>query len=84
MTALEQLLASEGVSRFGWTLFHSLWEMAIVALLVAVALRLLRPASASVRYLVACAGLAAMFVPAGVTYALLARDAQPTAVALLP
>ena len=41
----------------GWTLVHFLWEGTVVALVCAGLLRVLRQASAHVRYVVACAGL---------------------------
>ncbi len=44
----------------GWALMHFLWQGALVGLLVATLLRLLRTASAQSRYTVACAGLALM------------------------
>ena len=46
----------------GWTLVHFLWEGALVALLAAVALWLMRGASAQARYLTACAALVAALV----------------------
>jgi uncharacterized protein (TIGR03435 family) len=48
----------------GWTLLHFVWEGALVALIAALALRLLRGASAQARYVTACAGLlAALLAP---------------------
>jgi bla regulator protein blaR1 len=44
----------------GWTLIHFVWQGAGIALAAAAALGAVRRRSASVRYLVACAGLAAM------------------------
>jgi len=43
----------------GWTLIHFLWQGAAAALATGTALGLARRRSAHVRYLIACAGLAA-------------------------
>lgn len=59
MNATEGILpaATEAV---GWTLLHFLWQGAAVGLLLATLLSALRRRSARVRYLAACAALAAM------------------------
>lgn len=54
---LENIFSQELVQRLGWTLVHFLWQGAAVAILLAVALRLLRKASADARYCLACAAL---------------------------
>ena len=51
----------------GWTLVHFVWQGALVGLAAAVALRLLRQASAQARYGVACCALTAMLVLPGAT-----------------
>jgi GWxTD domain-containing protein len=51
------------------TLFHFLWEAALIALALAVAIHVIRPSSASIRYALACAGMLAMVVAFGVTMA---------------
>jgi len=52
------------VERLGWMLLHSVWEGAVVWLLLQVALVVLRRKSAQVRYLAACFALASMaFLP---------------------
>jgi GWxTD domain-containing protein len=56
---------------FGWSLLHFVWEGAIVAGLLAVALRLLRGRSAQVRYGVACGALVLMTVLPLATFAYL-------------
>ena len=55
----------------GRALVHSLWEGALIALLVGVGFLLCRPASARTRYALACAGMLAMLVAFGVTLAIL-------------
>ena len=48
------------VHRLGWALVHFVWQGAALAALAAVMLRCLRRRTAAVRYLAACAALAAM------------------------
>jgi uncharacterized protein (TIGR03435 family) len=55
----------------GWTLVHFVWQGALVGFVAAVALRLLRSASAQTRYALACAALAAMLAAPIVTARLL-------------
>ncbi len=57
MTALENLLSPQVTERVGWTLIHFVWQATVVALVLAVALRLLRKRSASTRYIVSCLAL---------------------------
>lgn len=45
------------VQDLGWTLLHSLWQGTLVALLLALALRLSRRRSSNLRYLLGCAAL---------------------------
>lgn len=70
MSQIQQTLSGPWAVRLGWTLVHSLWQIAVVAVIVASLLALLRRRSAQARYLVACVGLAAMLVPPVVTYSL--------------
>jgi len=58
VTAWESLLARPFVAGVGWGLLHSVWEVAAVAVVAAVALRLLRRGSPQSRYLVGCGALA--------------------------
>ena len=48
------------VARLGWCLVHSVWEIAAVALVAALLLRILRRGNARGRYLAACASLVVM------------------------
>src|SRR6188508_1403232 len=50
-------------------LLHSLWQGALVAVVTAAALRVLRNATAQARYIVACAGLVALVGAFGITAA---------------
>jgi beta-lactamase regulating signal transducer with metallopeptidase domain len=50
------------VDTIGWMLLHSLWQGAVVAMALALVLRLLRRAPAQARYLAACFAMALMIV----------------------
>lgn len=55
---MKQLLFNEPlIVNLGWTLIHSLWQGAIIVVLCAGLLRLLRESSAQLRYLIACSAL---------------------------
>ena len=64
MTVVQSILDSPRIQWLGWTLLHSLWEGAAVALVLMVALRMMRGAVAGMRYAVSCvAFLAALAIP---------------------
>ena len=48
------------VHALGWAILHSLWQGVAIAAIVAILLRALARSTANVRYVIACAGLAAM------------------------
>jgi beta-lactamase regulating signal transducer with metallopeptidase domain/protein involved in polysaccharide export with SLBB domain len=77
MNILHLLVNEPVLRRLGWTLLHSVWQCAVIAVLLAVVLSLLRRSSA--RYLVSCAALLAAAAAPAATYVLLARPpgAQP-------
>lgn len=56
------MLDAQFVDRIGWTLIHSLWQLILLAYVVAICNRLLLRQSANGRYLVGCVGLLAMAV----------------------
>ena len=60
MNTLIFLVRTPLAKALGWTLIHLLWEGALIAALVGVALLVSRPVSARARYALACAGLLAM------------------------
>src|SRR5260221_1217293 len=68
MNAIEALLSRPEVERLGWVLLHFIWQGAIGAALLALALFALRRASANARYLMACATLVAMAACLPVTW----------------
>ena len=65
MTLLQTWVQTPAAKALGWTLFHSLWEGAIIALVLATALWAIR--SARVRHAVACLALSAMLASFGLT-----------------
>ncbi|TYZ05806.1 M48 family metalloprotease [Hymenobacter lutimineralis] len=69
MNWLEQTLSPALVRALGWTLVHSLWQGAVVALALGGLLLLLRKHSADVRYRVAGLALGTMLLLATVTFA---------------
>ena len=74
MTALTNILQADWAELVGWTLLHSLWQIALVAAAYAVLARVLRSRSADARYLIGCAALVAMLIlPLG-TYVVLSYD----------
>jgi beta-lactamase regulating signal transducer with metallopeptidase domain len=68
MTLVSEILRSDPVYRLGWALLHSLWQIASLAAVSALLLAALRRRSANLRYVIGCAGLAAMFVLPVATY----------------
>lgn len=68
MNWLEQLLPPALVRALGWTLLHSLWQGAVVALALAGLLLLLRRHSAQVRYRTAAAALVTLLLLCGFTF----------------
>ncbi|MCF7958955.1 MAG: M48 family metalloprotease, partial [Phycisphaerae bacterium] len=60
MMILANIIESPWVYKIGWTLVHFLWQGAVLAVLLLLALRVLRRARAVVRYGVGCAVLLLM------------------------
>ena len=58
----------------GWSLLHFVWEGAIIGLLLASALRLLRNRSSQLRYVAACCALVLMAASPLVTFGLLTAN----------
>jgi len=54
----------------GWTLLHSLWQLAAIWAVISLLLVVLRRGSAHARYIAACAALAATFAAPIVTYSI--------------
>src|SRR5262245_43490186 len=79
----DAFVASPFVRAVGLALLQFLWQGAAIGAMTALLLRALRNATASTRYLVACAGLAAMFVVPLVTAASYIDAAAPANSALV-
>jgi hypothetical protein len=60
MNALTTFLHADWAERAGWSLLHSLWQIALVAAAYAVAAFLLRNRSADSRYVLGCVAILAM------------------------
>ena len=66
------------VHQIGWSLIHSLWQDALIVLLLAALLKLLSRAKPQSRYFIACVALAAMIIlPVVTTYVLHTRQTEP-------
>src|SRR3954465_2349177 len=65
------------VDALGWTLVHSLWQGAAVAVLLAIVLRAMGRRSASARYIAAMGAMMIVPVGAAITFGLLNRPAPP-------
>lgn len=70
MKFLEMLLQSGFIQALGWTLVHAIWQVALVALLLMLALPALRKSSASVRYRVSLGAMIGAAVLSGITFLL--------------
>ncbi|WP_426492936.1 M56 family metallopeptidase [Hymenobacter sp. 102] len=79
MNWLETFLPPALVRALGWTLVHSLWQGAVVALALAGLLLLLRQHSAEVRYRTSAAALLMLLTLASITFARYYTAAPPAA-----
>src|SRR5688500_11694338 len=69
MTALlREAVHSEWAQQLGWTLLHSLWQGAAVALVLALALLALRGSRPQARYLASCAAMALLALLPALTF----------------
>ncbi|MDB5392198.1 MAG: TonB domain/peptidase domain protein [Planctomycetaceae bacterium] len=68
------------VERLGWVLVHSVWQFAIVALLVGLVIRTLRRRSAAIRYCLLVAAMALSVVAPGLTWVLQPDDRSKSSV----
>ena len=81
MNWLDGALQGPMVERVGWTLLHSLWQIAAVAVVLAGAMLALRRASANARYLVCCGAMLLMAVAPVVTFTILDTPPEPAPIA---
>jgi beta-lactamase regulating signal transducer with metallopeptidase domain/peroxiredoxin/protocatechuate 3,4-dioxygenase beta subunit len=68
MRLLQTLIESPLVNRLGWTLLHSLWEGAGVALVLAIVLAALRRRGPQARYVASCGAMLSLAVLAALTF----------------
>jgi beta-lactamase regulating signal transducer with metallopeptidase domain len=68
MTSLHALIDNALLQNLGWTLVHSIWQLALVALALAVVLALLGDSSARARYCASCLALLAMLALPATTF----------------
>ncbi len=76
-TMLSSFFSDKLTDALGWTLLHSLWQGAVIALLMTVVLLLLSRRSAQVRYFVAVSALFLVVLAAGSTFVTLYFSGQP-------
>ena len=67
MSDLAQMLNHTFVETLSWSLIHSLWQGIFIAIIAVVVLALLKNASASLRYFVACLAFVLMAVSPATT-----------------
>ena len=65
---IHELLSSDLGWRLGWMLLHSVWQIVLVGVLVALVMPLLSRRSANLRYCIACCGMAFLYVPLAITF----------------
>ncbi len=82
MARLESYLTQPLTEVVGWALLHSVWQGALVALLFAVGLALLRGRSPQLRYLLGCAALVLLIAFPVVTGVMLYKPGVQTRAAL--
>ncbi|CAN5443043.1 hypothetical protein BH23BAC1_BH23BAC1_16120 [soil metagenome] len=78
MKFLENIIPGEYIQALGWTLLHSIWQAAIIALLVGLLLVLIHR-STSVRYMIAASAMPLMLVTALVTFYITYNSASTSA-----
>ncbi len=76
---IEQIFSPELIQALGWTLVHTLWQAALFALLLGLALLLLRKYSARTRYVTAIGVLAAFCLTTLLTFSQLYVGEGPVA-----
>lgn len=69
MNFIHKFLSEQILQSLGWTFIHSLWQGAIVALILSLTLPGLKKRAASVRYALAVFSLAALFILSAMTFA---------------
>ncbi|MGE0587842.1 MAG: M56 family metallopeptidase [Cyclobacteriaceae bacterium] len=62
MMNLINLIPSYIINAIGWTLIHTLWQGALIAIIVAISLKVIPARMSNLRYSVACAAMAILFI----------------------
>jgi len=66
---------SPTISALAWALIHFLWEGTLIAAALALALRITKPSSANIRYLISCCAMVVMLASTAGTFAWLNEKA---------
>ncbi len=74
---LSDILSDRLVQAFGWTILHSLWQGAVIAILLGLVMILMRSYSSNARYFVSVSALMTIFVLGIVTFVAYYRSYQP-------
>ncbi len=84
MTTLNQLLPTQLIEALGWTILHSIWQGAVLAILLTLTWIVLRKNSSQVRYFVATTALFTLFLVAAITFVSLYWNFSGNELALPP
>ena len=68
MNKLSQLLSNEIVHAAGWTIIHSLWQCALIALAIAISYAFTKKAQAATRYWINTLGLLSCIITSAITF----------------
>ncbi|TWU44956.1 Regulatory protein BlaR1 [Novipirellula aureliae] len=75
----DQFAQSHWVQSIGWALLHSFWQIALIAVLYAIAAIVFRKRTPALRYLLGCIAMAAMLLAPIVTLYVLQNSIRPVA-----
>jgi beta-lactamase regulating signal transducer with metallopeptidase domain len=75
---LSEILSERLVQALGWTILHSLWQGALIAILLGVLMIMMRSYSSQSRYFVSVSALLTVFVLSVVTFVSYYNGYQPT------
>jgi beta-lactamase regulating signal transducer with metallopeptidase domain len=78
---IDALVSVESARVIGWAVVHSLWQVSLIALILALVLRALRGRSANLRYAAGCAALAVAVIAPVVTAFRMEAPARVTLIA---
>jgi prepilin-type processing-associated H-X9-DG protein len=84
MFTIENFISYEVVQKIGWVLLHFIWQAAVIAMVMAVILRIMRRFSANLRYIVACLTLLIIVVLPFITMQFIKVSTPPAAAKIIP